>query len=82
MQEDAKGRAHLDVAPSLHSLGDCYTRQDKHSKAEPLLRSSLEIREKTLGRGDPRLISSLVALGNCYMLRNKYAEAEPLYDAV
>ena len=48
------------------------------SKAEPLFRQALSIREKLLPKNSPAVLESLGALGECLYLENRDAEAEPV----
>ena len=41
------------MATALHNFADLYEREGKYAEAEPLLRRSLTIREKTLKPNDP-----------------------------
>jgi hypothetical protein len=58
----------------LYALGDL----GRVGAQEPLLKRSLEIREKTLGAEHPDVATSLEALGWLYSKQGKAAQAEPL----
>jgi tetratricopeptide (TPR) repeat protein len=52
--------------------------QSRYAEAEPLLRRSLAIYERTLGPDDPAVATSLNSLARLYHDEGRYAEAEPL----
>ena len=51
-----------------------------YTKAEPLLKEALEIRQKLLGREHPDTATSLNNLAVLYEAMGDYAKAEPLYE--
>ena len=67
------------LASSLNELVALYRAQGKDAKAEPLLKRSLVIKEKTLGPEHFDVATSLNKLAELYRAQDKYAEAEPLY---
>ena len=67
------------LARSLNELVELYLAQGKDAKAEPLLKRSLVIKEKTLGPEHFDVATSLNKLAELYRAQYKYAEAEPLY---
>ena len=67
------------LARSLNELVELYLAQGKDAKAEPLLKRSLVIKEKTLGPEHFDVATSLNELAELYRAQYKYAEAEPLY---
>ena len=68
----------LSLAESLTVQGLLYIRQGKYSQAEPLLKRSLAIYEKVMGREHLRVANVLQYLGLLYTEQGKYAEAKPL----
>jgi len=64
---------------SLNNLAEVYRIQNKHIEAEPLIKRSLAIAEKTLGPNHPNVAANLNNLAINYSMRGMYAEAEPLY---
>ncbi|WP_231848236.1 CHAT domain-containing tetratricopeptide repeat protein [Gloeobacter violaceus] len=75
----ALGEKHLEVAQSLHSLGNLYLKQGNYAGAEPLYRRALAIREKALGPNHPEVARSLNSLAVLYIDRGNYAGAESLH---
>src|SRR5262245_2253737 len=55
-------------------------RQGKYAEAEQLYKSSLTIREATLGPDHPEVGTTLNNLAALYRAQGRYAEAEPLYQ--
>jgi tetratricopeptide (TPR) repeat protein/CHAT domain-containing protein len=53
--------------------------QGRYAEAEPLLKRSLAIVEKTLGPNHPAVAEPLNALANLYYHQGRYKEAEPLF---
>ncbi len=53
--------------------------QGRTAEAEPLLKRSLAIDEKTLGPEHPEMATSLNELALLYQAQGRYAEAEPLH---
>ena len=51
----------------------------RYAEAEPLIRRSLEVREKQLGRDHLHVAHSLNNLAGLYQAMGRYAEAEPLF---
>jgi tetratricopeptide (TPR) repeat protein len=60
------------VATALDNLAGVYVAEEKFSKAEPLYRRALAIREKAA-------LTSFDKLASLYVGQKKYAEAERLY---
>jgi tetratricopeptide (TPR) repeat protein len=54
----------------------------RYSDAEPLYKSALAMREKTLGPDHPDVAVSLNNVAVLYRRQGRYAEAEPLFKAV
>src|SRR6516164_8555765 len=50
-----------------------------YAEAEPLLKRSLAILEKTLGPEDPKIAALLSNLAELYDAEGRYADVEPLY---
>ena len=69
------------VATLLNNLGQVAKVQGRYAEAEPLIRRSLAIREKVLGREHPDVARSLNNLADLYERQGRYAEAGPLYRA-
>ncbi len=68
-----------DEARSLNNLGLLYQDQGRYDEAEPLLKRSLVIYEKTLGPEHLAVARGLNNLAELYRNLSRYAEAEPLY---
>ncbi|RFP55500.1 MAG: tetratricopeptide repeat protein, partial [Limnothrix sp. CACIAM 69d] len=68
-----------DLATSLNNLAYLYESQGRYEAAEPLLRRSLEIRERVLGADHPATATSLNNLAELYRSQGRYEAAEPLY---
>ena len=66
------------MATSLNNLAGLYMAQGKYSKAEPLLKRSLSILEKTLGPNNPNVATSLKNLAALYRNTGREKEAELL----
>jgi len=54
--------------------------EGKHDEAMPLVKRSLEIRERILGPSHRDVAAALNALANIYWNKGEYAKAEPLYQ--
>jgi tetratricopeptide (TPR) repeat protein len=63
----------------LNSIGSYYHVRTAYTEAEPILRRSLAIRERTLGREDPDVATTMNNLALMLRFQGKYAEAEPLH---
>ncbi|HKV09244.1 MAG TPA: serine/threonine-protein kinase [Thermoanaerobaculia bacterium] len=61
------------------TLGRVYRKLGVHDRAEPLLRSSLELRRKALGARHPDVAVSLTSLGDLLQIEGIYDEAERCY---
>ena len=68
-----------ETATLLNSMGVYYHGRAFYSKAEPLYRRALKIREEQLGGEHPSVATSLNNLALLLYAQGKYAEAEPLY---
>ena len=73
------GPEDLALADSLVSRGNLYFKQGENSRAEPLLKRALAIREKVLGPEHPGVAWIHNLQGTIYRDQGKYTEAEPLY---
>ncbi|MDA2932472.1 tetratricopeptide repeat protein, partial [Nitrospinae bacterium AH-259-F20] len=73
----------LDLRPNdpglLNSTALALHLAANYTKAEPLYRRSLTIREKTLGPEHPGVATSLNNLAGLFLSQGKYFEAEPLF---
>ena len=67
------------VATLLNNLGQIVKVQGRGTEAEPMIKRSLAIREKVLGRDHPDVARSLNNLGDLYQRENRFAEAEPTF---
>ena len=63
----------------LDELAACYYKQHKYAEAEPLLKKSLAIPEKTRGPEHPDVEVTLRNLAALYKDESRYSDAEPLY---
>jgi tetratricopeptide (TPR) repeat protein len=68
------------VATLTNNLGQVAKVQGRYAEAEPLIRRSLAIREKVLGREHPDVARSLNNLADLYERQRRYAEAQPLFE--
>lgn len=66
------------TASLLNMLGELYRLQGRYNEAEPLLKHSLEMREKKFGADDLKIAESLNNLAALYSNLQRYDEAEPL----
>ena len=66
------------MAVSLHNLAGLYFEQEQYTKAEPLYRRALEIREKVLNPNHPDLATSLENYALLLRDMNRAEEAVPL----
>ena len=64
----------------LNNLGQVAKVQGRYAEAEPLIKRSLAIREKVLGRDHPDVARSLNNLAELYERQGRYADAEPLFE--
>jgi tetratricopeptide (TPR) repeat protein len=69
---------HPDYSTSLHELAGVLGSQGRYVEAEVLLRESLSLKEKILGRGHPDYAASLHGLAAVLESQGKYGEAEVL----
>ncbi|MFQ5792920.1 MAG: tetratricopeptide repeat protein [Acidobacteriota bacterium] len=67
------------LAVTLNDLAALYGAQGRHSRAEPLQKRALAVREKVFGPEHPQVAQSLHNLASLYQLQGRYAEAEPLH---
>ena len=65
-------------ADLMATMGVVYTKLGLYAQAEPLLRASLERRERLLGPWHPDLAQSLNGLGVLFVDLGQYGKAEPL----
>jgi len=63
------------VATSLNNLATFYCSQEQYTQAEPLLKRTLAIREKTLGPNHPDVAQSLENLASFYHYTRREEEA-------
>ncbi len=63
----------------LTELCQAYTCTGKVTKAEPILKAVLEVREKSKKKDDLALFQTVMQLGTVYRRQDKYAESEALY---
>ncbi|MFP6870231.1 MAG: tetratricopeptide repeat protein, partial [Nitrospinota bacterium] len=75
------GREHPFTATTLNNLGIIYRKLRRYQEAEPYIRRSLAIQEKTLGRDHPRVAAALQNLASFYHYqpRRQLKKAETLY---
>jgi tetratricopeptide (TPR) repeat protein len=66
-----------EFACALDLLGQVYDDQTKYTEAEPLLRRSLTIRQKTLSPDDSELEATFTHLAEHYRRMGRAADAEP-----
>jgi tetratricopeptide (TPR) repeat protein len=62
-------------------LARLYQARGRYSEAEPLLKRSLAIDEKTVGGEHPDTSATLQVLASLYQAQGRNAEAEPLLRA-
>ena len=67
------------LARTLHSVAVLMARRGKIAEAEPYLRATLDIQERTMGRDHPVLATTYTNLANVYLLQKRFVDAEPLY---
>lgn len=73
------GSQDLRLAATLNNLGVLYYAEGKYTKAEPLHRRALAIREQALGPTHPDVAQTLNNLAGVYGAEGRLAEAETLY---
>ena len=66
------------MATSLNNLAELYETQAKYNQAEPLIKRSLAIREKSLGADHPDVAQSLENFAVLLKATHRDAEAERL----
>ena len=71
----ARGRDSPDIPLVLHDLANVYMEEGQLTQAEPLIRRSLEIREKTLGFQHPDVAHSRKSYASLLRALNRAAEA-------
>jgi|GEM_PF-6116902 len=70
---------YVDLASALDSVGTTYRLRGNQTLAEPLLKYSLALREKTLTPGHLALARAYGNLGSLYLSQHKNQEAEYLF---
>ncbi len=70
----------LTRARLLDTMGVVYRKLGLYEEAEPLLGSSLEIREELLGGSHGEVATSLGNVATLYWLQGRYSEARPLAE--
>lgn len=70
---------YVDLASALDSVGTTYRLRGNQTLAEPLLKYSLALREKTLTPGHLALARAYGNLGSVYLSQHKNQEAEYLF---
>lgn len=79
LEEQRRGRDHLNVAFALNDLANLLVDAGDLAKAEPLFQRSLAIREKVTGKESPEVATALNNIGKLYSLQSRLAEAEAVY---
>ncbi len=75
IRKNILGLEHPDTATSLNNLATLYTKQGKHSQAEPLLEQSLTICEQRLGYEHPNTLKAVKQLSYCYENKGEYKQS-------
>jgi tetratricopeptide (TPR) repeat protein len=75
---DEHGFDFPEAARLLNQAGDYLNERAQYAEAEPLLQSTLDIREKALGPEHQFTANSLNSLALLYKSQGRFAEAEPL----
>ena len=75
IRERELGPEHPEVAVSLYSLANMYSRKHEHAAAEPLLRRALRIREKAFGSEHPLVADTLDHLAMICASQSNVSEA-------
>jgi eukaryotic-like serine/threonine-protein kinase len=68
--------SHVDIAWPLSNLGTIFLLEGQTSKAEPLMREALNVRQKTLGPKNPLIAISLDEWGRVLQAKADYPGAE------
>lgn len=63
----------------MNNLAQVLKSEGREADAEPLIKRSLAIREKALGRDHPDVARSLNNLADLYQRQGRYADAEPVF---
>jgi tetratricopeptide (TPR) repeat protein len=77
--EEAAGANRAKAADALLNLATLYRIQSRYAEAEPLLRRSLQVREKISGSADSETVRTLMTLGNLHRDQGNYGPAETLF---
>src|ERR1044071_4881385 len=64
---------------ALNNLAQAYGNQGRDGEAEPLLKRSIAILEKTAGLDSPEIAAALNNLAALYQRQERYAQDEPLF---
>ena len=72
----SSGAESKELAAALDLLGEVFDDQNKYADAEPLLKRSLDIRQKILAAEDPQLETSFNDLAEHYRRMGRTADAE------
>lgn len=73
------GRENIRVAPYMDKLAELYLSHRKVQEAEPLYRTSLAIKEKTLSANDPQIATALINLTVC-MPQNRWSQKQKMLE--
>ena len=73
------GPRNLATVTAMANLGLVLENQGMYDRAEPLLRSAVEISEELLGQGHPQTLSSMNNLALLHESQGLFDRAEPLY---
>ncbi len=68
----------VEAASALNNEGGRLKQQGRYAEAEAQYKQSLEVLERAVGPGDPRVAGVLNNLADLYTMQGRYAEAEPL----
>ena len=68
------GKFHVEIARSLHNLGELYFAKSRYSQAKALYRRSIAILEEALGSNHLKVAVGLQGLAKLYYKIGKYEE--------
>jgi serine/threonine-protein kinase len=78
LRRQTLGVEHIDVAESLHHLGDLTYEKGDYTRSESLYREALQLRRKLLGTEHLQTADTMHGLGRALITLGKFTEAEPV----
>src|SRR5262245_9702361 len=78
LRRQTLGAENIDVAESLHHLGEVTYEKGDYARSETLFREALQLRRRLLGTESLNTADTMAGLGRALIAQGKFADAEPL----